>query len=108
MKVLGASLKDIRDLFLIEAGVIGLSGGIIGAILSFIISLLMNTVFSSQLGGIFGNLNSGMQGANNISLIPIWLVFAAIAFSTVVGLLAGYYPARRAMRLSALEALRNE
>ena len=108
MKVLGASLKDIRDLFLIEAGVIGLSGGIIGAILSFIISLLMNTVFSSQLGGIFGNLNSGMQGANNISLIPIWLVFAAIALSTVVGLLAGYYPARRAMRLSALEALRNE
>ena len=108
MKVLGASLKDIRNLFLIEAGVIGLIGGIIGALLSFIISLLMNTVFSSQLGGIFGNINPGMTGTSNVSLIPFWLVLASIAFSTMVGLLAGYYPARRAMRLSALEALRNE
>ena len=39
---------------------------------------------------------------------PWWLVLAALAFSTLIGIISGYYPARRAMRMSALESLRNE
>jgi ABC-type lipoprotein release transport system permease subunit len=47
-------------------------------------------------------------GGGKISLIPLWLVFAVIGLSTLVGLVSGYYPAKRAMRLSALEAIKND
>jgi ABC-type antimicrobial peptide transport system permease subunit len=48
------------------------------------------------------------MGGGNISLIPLWLPLTALGFSTAVGILAGYSPARRAMNLSALESLRND
>ena len=40
--------------------------------------------------------------------IPIWLVLAAIGFAVVVGLLSGIVPASRAVRISALEAIRHD
>jgi ABC-type antimicrobial peptide transport system permease subunit len=43
-----------------------------------------------------------------ISVIPFWLAVSSLLFSTAIGIIAGYYPARRAMRMSALESLRNE
>ena len=42
------------------------------------------------------------------SLDFMWLVFAAVAFATLIGVVAGYSPANRAMKLSALESLKNE
>jgi putative ABC transport system permease protein len=105
MKVIGANLIDIRNLFLLEAGLIGFIGGIIGIIFSFLISLLMNTVLRSVMETILGGMG-GMGTA--ISLIPWWLVLASLVFSTSIGIISGYYPARRAMRMSALESLRNE
>ncbi|MDR0425354.1 MAG: ABC transporter permease [Clostridiales Family XIII bacterium] len=103
MKVIGANLPDIRKLFLIEAGIIGFVGGILGIGLSYLLSLVMNTallpVISSMIGG---------SGGSKISIIPLWLPLAALGFSTVIGVLSGYSPARRAMNLSALESLRNE
>jgi len=110
MKVIGANLRDIRRMFLIEAGMIGFIGGVIGVGVSLLLSLLMNTVLYdiisialSQIGGGFG------YGAETvISVIPLWTVFAAVAFSTLIGVIAGYSPASRAMKLSALESLKNE
>ena len=104
MKVIGANLPDIGKLFLIEAALIGFIGGIIGVGFSYGISKLLNSdvlsiVISSALGGMPGS---------NISLIPFWLPFAALGFSTVIGVVAGYSPARRAMKLSALDSIRNE
>lgn len=95
MKVIGASLKDIKRLFLTEAAFIGFAGGVIGIILSFLVSLGVNLVASRQ--------GSMMQ-----SSIPIWLYLGAVAFSTGIGILAGYLPAVRAMRLSALSAIKTE
>ena len=43
-----------------------------------------------------------------ISIIPLWLVLAALAFSTLVGLVSGVVPANRAVKISALEAIRRE
>ena len=97
MKVIGANLPDIRRLFLIEAAMIGFGGGAAGVLLSYALSYIANNLLAPVVG----------QG-NAISLIPLWLPLAALAFSTVVGVLAGYSPARRAMNLSALESLRNE
>ena len=95
MKVIGASLKDIKGLFLTEAAFIGFSGGIIGIVVSYGVSFLVNLVAQRQ--------ESTMQSA-----IPIWLALGGIAFSTAVGVLAGYLPAKRAMKLSALTAIKTE
>ena len=116
MKVLGCKVKNIRSVFLMEAGVIGFVGGIIGVILSYFISFLMNYVNFS-----FGGDNSGMsmrymgyyggggeQAAAQVSLIPPWLVVAAILFATLIGLISGILPANRAMKISALEAIKHE
>lgn len=104
MKVIGANLRDISKMFLIEAGMIGFLGGCAGLLLSYLSSLAMNTVLQPFLAGLIQN----MGGSGTISVIPWWVATGALIFSTCIGVLAGYYPARRAMRLSALESLRNE
>ena len=101
MKVIGASLKDIRKMFLLEAGMIGFGGGVIGVALSYGISYVMNHFLSGAIGGAFGM-------GSKVSIIPIWLVLAALAFSTMVGVVSGYSPAQRAMNMSVLEGLKNE
>lgn len=97
MKVLGCDLRNIRSLFLLEAGFIGFIGGVIGLILSFTISAVINKVAQSA--------QEYMQG---ISYIPIWLVLLSLIFAVLVGMVAGFFPARRAMKLSPLAAIRNE
>lgn len=104
MKVIGAQLGDIKRLFLFEAGIIGFVGGVMGILFSYLVSFILNSTGMSLMGDMYG---SG-QTASKISVIPLWLVLAALLFSTVVGVAAGYYPALRAMKLSALEAIRNE
>lgn len=102
MKVLGADLRDIRKLFLFEAGLIGFFGGVIGLVLSLIISEIINAVGMNITTIGYGGESS------TISYIPLWLSGLSIVFSTVVGIAAGFYPANRAMNLSALEAIRTE
>jgi ABC-type antimicrobial peptide transport system permease subunit len=103
MKVIGANLPDIRRMFLLEAGMIGFIGGLLGVAISFLLSILMNSLLSE----IIGNMLGGMMGSK-ISLIPWWLAVSGLLFATLIGVISGYSPARRAMRLSALESLRNE
>lgn len=104
MKVLGAELSDIKRLFLFEAGLIGLAGGIIGIIFSILISYLLNNAGLSLFINLFGYMEPGSK----ISIVPLWLILSSIVFATIIGIISGYYPARRAMRLSALEAIRTE
>ena len=47
-------------------------------------------------------------GGGNISTIPLWLAGFAIVFAMLVGMLSGYFPSVRAMKLSPLAAIRNE
>ena len=105
MKVIGANLGDIRKMFLLEAGMIGFLGGLAGVIFSFIISLLMNTVLYGVLSMLLGSIGGG---GSTISIIPWWVAVGGLIFATAIGIISGYSPARRAMRLSALESLRNE
>lgn len=101
MKVIGASLKDIEKMFLVEAGLIGFGGGLIGVAFSYGISILMNTVLVDLLSGLTGT-------GGPASIIPWWLAVGALMFATFVGLVSGWAPARRAMKLSVLEGLKNE
>lgn len=99
MKVIGCSLRNIRQLFLLEAAFIGLIGGIVGNILSLILSGVINLFVSSEsLTGVPGS----------ISYIPFWLMLASSGFAVLVGMAAGYFPAVRAMKLSPLAAIRGE
>ena len=102
MKVIGASLADIRKMFLLEAGMIGFGGGVIGVALSYLVSFVANKFVLPSLGASMG------LGYGNLSVIPWWLAIGALAFATFVGIISGYYPANRAMKLSALEGLKNE
>lgn len=99
LKVLGCSLKTIRDMFLLEAGFIGFAGGIIGLLLSFLVSFLVNKFLAATF------LN-GMEGT--LSVIPVWLAIPSVGFAVIIGMAAGFFPAMRAMKLSPLAAIRNE
>lgn len=103
MKVLGCRLSNIMTLFLLEAAIIGLAGGLLGIGFSYGISALLNHLSDSGILSSF-SMGDGIP----ISVIPIWLAVCGAGFSTLVGLISGFYPALRATRLSALEAIKNE
>jgi ABC-type antimicrobial peptide transport system permease subunit len=103
MKVIGAVLGDIRKLFLLEAGIIGFLGGAVGVLLSFPLSLILNSSNLSLM-----NQDYMMAEQSSVSTITPWLCGLALVFATVVGLVSGYFPARRAMRISALTAIKAE
>lgn len=103
MKVLGCVVGNIRTVFLMEAGLIGFIGGVLGSIFSFAISFIINSLASGGGGG--GLLGIG---GTQISIIPPWLVLGALVFSTLVGLVSGFSPANRAVKISALTAIKQE
>lgn len=89
LKSIGAKNRDVVLLFLCEAGIIGLIGGILGVVLSFLVS--------------------GVLGAVGVptSLTPE-LLLAGMLFSVVIGLIAGVAPSRNAAKIPPVEALRYE
>lgn len=114
MKVIGAQLADIKKMFLFEAALIGLLGGILGSSVSYLASFILNKVLASGLMGALGgggasvDGSSGASSSTTISIIPVWLILFALVFTTCIGIVSGYYPAKRAMKLSAIEAIKSE
>jgi ABC-type antimicrobial peptide transport system permease subunit len=111
MKALGCTVHDIRAMFLVEAGAIGVIGGVIGCLVSALISLAINLI---RYGGvsaehlqwaILGN-GTGDEAAR-ISVIPWWLYVFAIAFATLISLISGFGPANKAVRVPALDAIKS-
>ncbi len=110
MKALGCYVSDIRKLFLLEAAGIGFLGGLIGSILSSIVSLIVNIIYSLTQDidtSSFSTMFKGMM-ENRISVIPVWLFLFGIIFSMAFGLVSGAYPAEKAVKISPLEAMKNE
>ncbi|MGX8701401.1 ABC transporter permease [Caproiciproducens sp.] len=109
MKVLGCVVRNIRTMFLIEAGTIGFMGGAIGIAQSYAISFLINTLYAAQSAG-GGNAVGATAGGSavQISIIPLWLALGALVFSTMIGLVSGFHPANRAVKISALTAIKQE
>ena len=99
MKALGMRSRDIRRLFMLEAGWIGFLGGLIGAIVSIAIGVPLNPWISKKLD----------LGEGNSLLIfrPAQIVALLIAL-IVVAMIAGFLPARKAAKLDPIEALRTE
>lgn len=108
MKVLGCYIRDIKKLFLFEAGIIGFIGGIIGVGLSFLLSYLLNKYGGEFLGSLMSLTGGSSEAGAAYCMIPFWLPFVALLVAIVVGVVSGYIPARRATRISAIEAMKNE
>ncbi|MCP4361961.1 MAG: ATP-binding cassette domain-containing protein [Chloroflexi bacterium] len=102
LKALGASRREIRLLFMVEAGLIGLIGGIVGLILGAGLGRLVDYIAHRYL------INEGVTGVGLLSIIPPWLALGALAFAALVGIVAGLYPAARAAKLDPVTALRHE
>lgn len=105
IKVIGATFRDVHAMFLAEAGLIGLIGGAIGLGVSYLASYVINNLSR-------GFMNRGMPVSQEevlgISLIPPWLAVFAVVFAGLIGIVAGLYPAYRAVRLSPINAIRND
>ncbi len=102
LKAVGASPGNIRALFVVESALIGLLGGVVGTVLGWLLGKGLDRLIRAimewqevQVDATFFTLTGG-------------LVALALGFATLVGLLAGLYPAARAARLDPLEALRHE
>lgn len=112
MKVLGCELGNIRTMFLLESSTIGFIGGLIGLGISLIASFVLNNLSTLRQGldlsGLMGGGYYMGGGGGTISIIPPWLMLAALVFATLVGLVAGILPANKAVKISALEAIRHE
>ena len=107
MKVLGCRLGNIGMLFLFEAGLIGFIGGLVGVGFSELASYILNNYGGDLLdsfGGRGWNIGGDMPP---VSIIPLWLIGLGLVFSTIIGVISGFLPARRAMRLSVLQAIHN-
>jgi len=111
MKVIGATISDIRKLFLLEATVIGFLGGVLGVALALGASYVMNNfdiefLNTLNMGGDLLQHLGDSEAA--ISLITWDLCGVAMALACGVGLLSGFAPAWFATRLSALAAIRGD
>ncbi|MFN2269267.1 MAG: ABC transporter permease [Anaerolineae bacterium] len=101
LKAVGASPGNIHLLFVVEAALIGLLGGIVGVIGGWLLGIGLNAGILAY----FDYMDVPMRGT--FFFVTGWLVALALGFAMVVGLLAGLYPAARAARLDPLEALRH-
>jgi len=97
MKAIGAQNKDILLIFLIESGLLGIVGGIMGIALGIGIGKFVEYIAIAQLGT---NLLKAVT--------PFYLILGTLAFSFLIGAISGLWPAWRATKIKPVEALRYE
>ena len=102
LKAIGASRSDIRGLFMLEAGMIGLLGGLVGSIGGWLVGILLNQFIGWYIA------REALPISGTFFITPWWLILSALIFAALVGIVAGLYPAGRAARLDPLVALRYE
>ena len=87
-KAIGAPRRTILMQFLVESAALCLIGGLIGLIVSYPLSLIVDQFLPTSM--------------------PLSVVFVAILISLTVGVVSGFLPAYRAARMDPVEALRYE
>ena len=99
-KAVGASRGDIRLMFLVEAGVVGLLGGLSGLVLAGVVSQILGVAFNAYAA------SQGVDGPQAIFRFPLWLLVCAVAYAVLISIVSGLYPAMRAAAVDPIEALR--
>ena len=100
LKVLGADPEELLSLFLLESGILGGIGGIIGVLISYGISGLAVKRLAVKL--------LSLPKGTMLAEIPIWLAFSAVIFAVILGVAAGFFPARWAAKLNPIEGMRGK
>lgn len=95
LKAIGARNSDVMLIFMIESGLLGLTGGIIGVLLGMGFSKTVEVIAAVALGTVL------IQAS-----FPWYLLVGSLVFSFLVGSLAGTFPALQASKLPPVEALR--
>jgi putative ABC transport system permease protein len=96
MKAIGAKSSDVLSLFLLESSMVSLVGGVVGCVIGVILARIISLIAGSALGIEFG------------ATVKPLVLFGGVAVAMVVGVLSGFYPARKASRMSPVEAVRYE
>ena len=89
---------DVNRIFLVEAVLISASGGFLGVLLGRFLGRIVDMLFFKSMQ---------RMGAS-IFILPLWFDFFIVFLAVIVGLVTGWYPSKRASRISALNALRYE
>lgn len=98
MKAVGASSDKILSLFLIESGIIGLVGGVIGIALGIFLSYVISLIVARL----------GVNGLFSLAALDYFGIFVVLIITFIAGVLSGILPARQAARMEPAEALRYE
>jgi ABC-type antimicrobial peptide transport system permease subunit len=101
MKAMGMKSSEVKDVFLTESMTLGIWGGMFGLILGYLAGQLVSLTLS------LFSISNG-EGIIDVTHIPFTFTFFIIVLSIFVGILTGIFPARRATKISALNALRYE
>lgn len=101
MITLGGRKSDMRSLFMVEAVLLSLMGAVIGIVLSFIASRIVNELVNQ-------NASKRVNERFEIFSMPLWLIVGLTVGMLIVGMIVAYFPARRAQKISPIDALRRE
>jgi ABC-type antimicrobial peptide transport system permease subunit len=99
MKVLGANLHQIRNMFMIESMLLGFLGGALGILVSYWVIWIINIVIINF---------SGDGAQTEILFISFWILPVGLLFAIMTGVLSGLYPAIKASKTDALTAIKRE
>lgn len=102
MNALGARPRDMKNLFILEAVLLAMIGGILGIVGALIFGVTADTVLNRLA------MNRGATTGFSVFSSPVWLVAVTILFMALVGYLVAIVPARRAAKVKPVEALRRE
>jgi len=94
MKAIGAKSRDVLVLFLLESSIVSLVGGVNGCVVGVIVAKVLSFL---------GSAASGLEIA---AIVKPEVLLGGIAVAVIVGVLSGFYPARKASRMSPVEAVR--
>jgi putative ABC transport system permease protein len=102
LKSIGTRNSEIMKLFLTESGIIGLMGGLLGVFLGFIVVGVISSVGINIMG-------MGRMGTStSVAVVTPELILFTLLFSTIIGIISGLIPARKAANLQIVEAMRSE
>jgi putative ABC transport system permease protein len=96
MKAIGARNSDILSIFIVESGILGLIGGLLGLLFGVAIAKSIEFYAQQSIGTII-----------KASMSP-YLIAGCLLFGFIIGVISGFFPSRQASRLKPADALRYE